>query len=569
MLRPPVRTAFPGGARHEAALLERRTIAVGAPADDPVRSVLDAEAGTVEGEPADAERMLFDLGRIAAGTVSLRVSGAAPGTVVDVAASEHLDARRPDRAARPARRASATCAAAASRPRSSSRSTSSAPATSSPWCARPTARRRPEVELAVTDRLRPRPEGASFECSDPLLNRVHAVGLRTVDLCALDAYVDCPTREQRAWTGDSVVHQMVDLVSNPDWSMAVWHPQLAAAPRADGMLAMAVASDFAADDRMFIPDWSLHWLHSVHNLYRYTGDRDLVAELLPVGRADDALVRVLPGRRRPAPRRLRVGADRLGQRLRQRAARRSSTACGPGRSRSWPRSPAGSATRARRPGPTSRYEGVKAGFDVFWDEGRGSYVDHVVDGVARRPMSQHGGATALAAGLVPADRVDRVLDRILDRSRLLRHSCVMYPSPPTVPTTATCTWPSATPSPTWDVEEAVIEAEPFFRYVRARRRGPGRTTRPDRRPVPRLEGVPRRRRTSRGPSAGPAARTATAGRRPRPATSSCTPSASRRPSPATPRCGWCPPSATSTGPGPPCPRRTARSPSRPTPTAAW
>ena len=42
------------------------------------------------------------------------------------------------------------------------------------------------------------PTGAAFECSDPLLNRSGAVGRRTVDLCSHDAYLDCPTREQRA-----------------------------------------------------------------------------------------------------------------------------------------------------------------------------------------------------------------------------------------------------------------------------------------------------------------------------------------------------------------------------------
>ena len=55
----------------------------------------------------------------------------------------------------------------------------------------------------------------------------------------------------------------LDLVANPDWSMARWHPQLAASPRPDGMLAMAPASDFEADDRTFVPDWSLHWVRSV------------------------------------------------------------------------------------------------------------------------------------------------------------------------------------------------------------------------------------------------------------------------------------------------------------------
>jgi alpha-L-rhamnosidase len=463
MLRPPVRGSFPGGDRHEASLLERRTIPVGAAGADPVRSVHDAEAGTVEGEPAEAERMLFDLGRTAAGTVSLRVTGAAPGTIVDVAASEHLD-----RTGRIAPLGQLAGFRYVCRGGESTEAFETLEVIGTRYLLAvvrtPEGSPAPELGLAVDDRLRPRPEGASFECSDPLLNRVHSVGLRTVDLCALDAYVDCPTREQRAWTGDSVVHQMVDLTSNPDWSMAIWHPQLAVAPRTDGMLAMAVASDFAAADQMFIPDWPLHWLHSVHNLYRYTGDRDLVAELLvPAERmmrwfesylGDDGLLHDVSGW---------VLVDWASVYV---------SGCSSILNGLWARALEELTEMARWLGNEGtavwadrRYEGVKGGFDVFWDEGRGSYVDHVVDGVARRPMSQHAGAAALAAGLVPADRVGRVLDRILDRSRLLRHSFVMYPSTPDGPDDGHMYVALGYPEPTWDVEEAVIEAEPFFRYL--------------------------------------------------------------------------------------------------------
>ena len=280
MLRPPVRCRVPGRSpprgvvarpsHHPGRRRGRRSGALGA----------RRRGRHGRGRAGRGRRgCLFDLGRIAAGTVSLAVTGraAAPSSTSPRPSTSTAPAAR---AARPARRASATCAAGASPRRSSRRSTSSARATSSPWCAPRTARRHRSSSWRSPTGSGPGPRAPSFECSDPLLDRVHAVGLRTVDLCALDAYVDCPTREQRAWTGDSVVHQMVDLTTNPDWSMAVWHPQLAAAPRTDGMLAMAVASDFAAADQMFIPDWPLHWLHSVHNLYRYTGDRDLVAELL-------------------------------------------------------------------------------------------------------------------------------------------------------------------------------------------------------------------------------------------------------------------------------------------------
>ena len=70
---------------------------------------------------------------------------------------------------------------------------------------------------------------------------------------SFDSYTDCPTREQRAWTGDSVVHQMVDLTTNADWRLARWHPTLTASPRSDGMLPMAVIAAWlgAAPDPVY------------------------------------------------------------------------------------------------------------------------------------------------------------------------------------------------------------------------------------------------------------------------------------------------------------------------------
>ena len=56
--------------------------------------------------------------------------------------------------------------------------------------------------------------------------------------------------------------------------------ELCAAPRPDGMLPMAVGGDMEAADATFIPDWPLHWVRALHNLYRYTGDAELVARLL-------------------------------------------------------------------------------------------------------------------------------------------------------------------------------------------------------------------------------------------------------------------------------------------------
>src|SRR4029450_5071106 len=72
---------------------------------------------------------------------------------------------------------------------------------------------------------------------------------------------------------------------------------------------------------------------------------------------------------------------------------------------------------------------VRAGFELFWDERRGSYVDHAVGGGAQRPLSQHAGAIALWAQLVPD-------------ARLARRG-----------------------APDWELERQIVAAEPFSRYV--------------------------------------------------------------------------------------------------------
>jgi alpha-L-rhamnosidase len=478
MLRPPVRRSFPDGDTHPAVLIGR-SVRVGTSAAnkgtnkgtdigtdidaDPVRQVLDDEQWTDDrsDEGPDVTVWSFDLGRIAAGTLELVARGAAPGTVLDVAAAEHLDH---DGRLAPLGQHAGLRYVCAGTDDECFESLDVIGARHLHVSVRSPDGADPDLTLAVHDRHRPRPDGASFSCSDPVLDRIHQVGLRTVDLCALDAYVDCPTREQRAWTGDSVVHQMVDLVSNPDWSMARWHPQLAAAPRADGMLAMAAASDFQADDRMVLPDWSLHWVRSVHNLYRYTGDRDLVAELLPTAERtlrwfesylhDDGLLH-----------------DVTGWLLLDWASVYSA-GCSSILNALWARAledlagmsdwlgNAGTAAWARH-----RRAGVQAGFDAFWDGTRGVYVDHLVDGTPQRVAAQHGGAAALAAGIVPRQRVDRVVAGITDRSRLIRHSWVMDPVTVDGGSTGFVHLVTGYPPPTWDVEGQMVEAEPFFRYV--------------------------------------------------------------------------------------------------------
>ena len=438
--------------------LTRRRVVGAERGEDPVDQVL-ADEPTEDG--GEVTLVTFDLGHIAAGSVNLTVEDAVPGTTIDLAASEHLDGD--GRLAPLGQHAGLRYVCSGGHERFESLESIGTRFLAASVRV-PGGGAAPQFAVAINDRHRPRPEGASFACSDPLLERIHAVGLRTVDLTALDAYVDCPTREQRAWTGDSVVHQQVDLTNNPDWSMAVWHPQLAAQPRYDGMLAMAVASDFQADDRTIVPDWSLHWVRSLRNVWMYTGDREIVGELLPVAErtlrwfesflGDDGLLHDVTGW------------------LLVDWASCYSTGCSSTVNALWARAledfahmsdwigNAGSAAWAR-----DRYDAVRAGFEVFWDEARGVYIDHIDRGVAGRAAAQHPGAAALAAGFVPADRTARVVAGITDRSRLIKHAWVMDKVNVIDGGSAYHYMVVGYPAPEWDAETQMVEAEPFFRYV--------------------------------------------------------------------------------------------------------
>jgi len=309
--------------------------------------------------------------------------------------------------------------------------------------------------LTVRERLRPRPAGPYFECADELLNRVYQTGLRTVDLSAQDAYLDCPTREQRAWVGDSVVHQAVDLLTNPDWRLARWHPQLCATPRPDGMLPMAVACDFEHRGTTYIPDWSLHWIRSVYNLYWWTGDQELIASLLPVaeqvlqwfgrfihnGLLHDVTGWVLLDWASVQG----EGASAVLNGLWGRALRDVAEMS------RW----LGDAGRARS--ALAHHTALGAAYQVFWDEQRGAYRDWLRGGEVAPQLSDHATAAAAVGELVPHARRGAALRFLVERENRVRRAWSFQTMPLRVA--------MGPPPPDWDVASEVVEAQPFFRYV--------------------------------------------------------------------------------------------------------
>src|SRR5918998_2260450 len=324
-----------------------------------------------------------------------------------------------------------------------------------------------KLRVSVQERLFPRrADSVRFRCSDPLLERIFEVGLRTVDLCSLDAYIDCPTRELRAWTGDSVVHQAVHLATSDDWSLAEWHPEMAASPRTDGMLPMAAVANFGGHplEAAYIPDWPLHWIRSVHNLMRYTGDRGLVAGLLP--HAEGVLRWFLPYR----------GWDGLLSDVPGWVLIDWSDVPVSGTSAAlnalWARGLRDFEDMARWVGDNARAgwaagtrAEVRRGFEVFWDPARNLYRDHRVEGRVCPSVSRHTSAAAVCAGIVPGERRAAVGLALADRTALAHSSLSTEAFEAGEFERGLRFVVDGRPAPSWDVETEVLEAQPFFRYV--------------------------------------------------------------------------------------------------------
>lgn len=280
--------------------------------------------------------------------------------------------------------------------------------------------------LAVGERLYPWTKAASFASSDPNIDRLFHAAVRTVALNSHDAFLGCPTCEQRAWVGDSVVHQMVHLATNPDWRLAWQYLFLGASPRYDGILPMSVGGDFEAAGGYTIPEWSLHCVHGVFNLHRFSGDAERVKEYMPV--VERILCWYAPYQIKGSPNDDRNDGllkdvpewclmDWGAQFLEDVSSIHSAI---------WARGLKEFAEmagwlqeKASQRWALKLYAEAERGFEQFWDPTRDVYVDHIKDGVRRQAVSQIAGALAIVSGRVPRERWARIMDALTDTSRLV------------------------------------------------------------------------------------------------------------------------------------------------------
>ncbi len=261
----------------------------------------------------------------------------------------------------------------------------------------------------------------SFQSNDSMLNKTWETSRYTVQLCMHDAYEDCPNREQRQWVGDAYVETKVNYCVFGDTKLAAKYlRQIAQSQRSDGIVMMFWPGDGQGGElsRLNIKDFVLHWISTVWEYYRFTGDQEMVRELFPnIVKAlgwfekridsDGLLSNITPwvfGDWAPIDRRDRnTILNALYYNILRESAQMATLV--------------GEEAAARKYHSLGERTKVAVN-ELLWDARRGIYVDANVEGVMSHRVSQQANAVCLLYDIATPDKRPRILSYIFDPERI-------------------------------------------------------------------------------------------------------------------------------------------------------
>jgi hypothetical protein len=256
---------------------------------------------------------------------------------------------------------------------------------------------------------------------------------------------------------------MVHLATNLDWRLARHYLTLGNSPRYDGILPMSVAGDIEYGGGITIPDWGLHWVHGVYNLYCFTGDRDAVKAFMPT--IERLLRWYVPYQTSEGVLKDVVEWNLIDwSSLHVEDTSAIITAIWARGLHEFTEMAAWLDENASRHWAEGLYAKARAGFEMFWDEKRGIYIDHIKNGVPQKPVSQLAGALAICSGLAPQERWARIVHTITDSDKLVVRSWIGSETGEY----SRERWMKQMMGiyeADWDVENQIVMAEPFMSYV--------------------------------------------------------------------------------------------------------
>lgn len=118
---------------------------------------------------------------------------------------------------------------------------------------------------------------STAKCSDATMEKILAVGWRTIQLCAMETYTDCPYYEQLQYAGDTRIQAMVTYYNTADDRMPRKAIRMIDASRnTEGL----TQSRYPSNLTHLIPPFSLHWIGMVYDYHRYRNNDEFVKQQL-------------------------------------------------------------------------------------------------------------------------------------------------------------------------------------------------------------------------------------------------------------------------------------------------
>ena len=132
------------------------------------------------------------------------------------------------------------------------------------------------IRAGLREYLYPLDIKAAFKSSERALNDIYRISVRAQECCMMDAYVDCPWREQAQWWGDARVQAANTVHLSADARMLKRGVRQTAAQEVPNGLTYGMTPTMS--HHCILPDYTLTWVVTIWDYYMQTGDTSLMAE---------------------------------------------------------------------------------------------------------------------------------------------------------------------------------------------------------------------------------------------------------------------------------------------------
>lgn len=133
-------------------------------------------------------------------------------------------------------------------------------------------------EMTLTETGYPLEVKACVKTSDPDMEKIWEMSLRTLRCCMHDTYIDCPFYERKQYILDARLEALYTYTISGDNRLGKQALEMfAAGQRADGLLYCC----YPSVEPNVIPDFSLYYVLMLHDYMMYFGEKDFLSQMFP------------------------------------------------------------------------------------------------------------------------------------------------------------------------------------------------------------------------------------------------------------------------------------------------